>query len=58
MTFIFLSISQVHLLFSVNIFFCKLDRYKGAMMEDVRRIFEAVFQCTLEVREMHCYWKD
>jgi len=25
------------------------DRYKAAMIEDVPRIFEAVFQCTLEV---------
>lgn len=24
-------------------------RYKGAMLEDVPKIFEAVFQCTLEV---------
>jgi len=25
------------------------QRYKAAMIEDVPRIFEAVFQCTLEV---------
>lgn len=30
-------------------FFC---RYKGAMIEDIPRIFEAAFQCTLEVRYM------
>lgn len=27
-------------------------RYKAVMMEDVPRIFEAVFQCTLEVNTM------
>ena len=26
-----------------------LHRYKGEMLEEVPRIFEAVFQCTLEV---------
>ncbi|XP_078175764.1 protein EXPORTIN 1A-like [Carex rostrata] len=26
-----------------------INKYKGAMMEDVRGIFEAVFQCTLEM---------
>lgn len=30
-----------------------LLRYKAAMIDDVPRIFEAVFQCTLEVR---LYW--
>ncbi|KAJ4850267.1 hypothetical protein Tsubulata_015872 [Turnera subulata] len=29
------------------IIFC-FERYKAAMIEDVPRIFEAVFQCTLE----------
>lgn len=32
--------------------FFSLCRYKGAMIEDVPRIFEAVFQCTLEVSEL------
>lgn len=29
--------------------FSFLYRYKGEMLEEVPRIFEAVFQCTLEV---------
>lgn len=28
------------------------------MMEDVRGIFEAIFQCTLEVWVIHCYGKE
>lgn len=34
----------------INSFSCStLFRYKGTMIENVPRIFEAVFQCTLEV---------
>lgn len=32
-----------------------INRYKGAMVDDVPRIFEAVFQCTLEVRFGICF---
>ncbi|GFY81813.1 exportin 1A [Actinidia rufa] len=33
----------------LSLFATIINKYKGAMIEDVPRIFEAVFQCTLEV---------
>ncbi|XP_073003374.1 protein EXPORTIN 1A-like [Typha latifolia] len=33
----------------LSLFATIINKYKGAMMEDVPRIFEAVFQCTLEM---------
>ncbi|KAJ6288008.1 hypothetical protein OIU78_026689 [Salix suchowensis] len=34
----------------LSLFATIINKYKAAMIEDVPRIFEAVFQCTLEVR--------
>ncbi|KAF5947424.1 hypothetical protein HYC85_013381 [Camellia sinensis] len=34
----------------LSLFATIINKYKGAMIEDVPRIFEAVFQCTLEVK--------
>lgn len=44
----FLSVSFCHDFGLLSVF-----RYKGAMIEDVPHIFEASFQCTLEVRITH-----
>ncbi|KAK4482057.1 hypothetical protein RD792_011592, partial [Penstemon davidsonii] len=33
----------------LSLFATIINKYKGAMIEDVHRIFEAVFQCTLEM---------
>ncbi|THG11400.1 hypothetical protein TEA_018509 [Camellia sinensis var. sinensis] len=34
----------------LSLFATIINKYKGAMIDDIPRIFEAVFQCTLEVR--------
>jgi hypothetical protein len=43
------------LFFNGSFFLSYTFRYKATMIDDVPRIFEAVFQCTLEVRVLVIY---